>query len=138
MIRNWPIRLRLTAAFTLTMALILTVVALVTVTNSRASLDESITESLQYRLRDVQSAAEAVSPVLSNGRYAAEQVLEANQQAVASSREVVGQVLLSPAELAAAQHGPIMVDTPAPTRWPGPCASQLPPPRTAPASPWRQ
>jgi signal transduction histidine kinase len=111
MIRTWPIHLRLTAAFTLTMALILTGVALVTVTNSRVSQDESITESLQYRLRDVQSAAEAISPVLPNGRDAAEQILEADQ-VVASSREVAGQVVLSPSELAAADHGPIMVEHP--------------------------
>ncbi|MBB5159060.1 sensor histidine kinase [Saccharopolyspora phatthalungensis] len=112
MIKRWPIRLRLTAAFALTMALILTGVAVGTVTNSRASLDESITETLQYRLRDVQSAAEAVSPVLPGGRDSAEQILDANQQVVAGSREVAGQVLLSPWELAGAQHGPIMVEHP--------------------------
>ncbi|MEU5845345.1 ATP-binding protein [Saccharopolyspora shandongensis] len=112
MIERWPLRLRLTAAFTLTMALILTAAAIGTVVNSRASLDESITESLQYRLRDVQSAADAVSPVLANGWDTAEQILDSDEKVVAGSREAGGQPLLGPSEFAAAQHGPIVVEHP--------------------------
>ncbi|MDA3627099.1 ATP-binding protein [Saccharopolyspora sp. WRP15-2] len=110
MISRWSLRLRLTAAFTLTMALILTAAAIGTVVNSRASLDESITESLQYRLRDVQSAADELAPVLTSGRDTAEQVLDAEGKVVASSGG--DQPLLTPSEFAAAQRGPIIVEHP--------------------------
>ncbi|MGW1680224.1 ATP-binding protein [Saccharopolyspora sp. NPDC002376] len=120
MISRWPLRLRLTAAFTFTMALILTAAAFGTVANSRASLDESIAESLQYRLHDVQSAAEAVSPVLASGRDTAEQVLDSDGKVVASSREIGDQPLLNPSEFAAAQRGPIIVEHPGVSALTGP------------------
>ncbi|GAA4827068.1 sensor histidine kinase [Saccharopolyspora rosea] len=112
MIARWPVRVRLTAAFTLVMALVLVGAAVGTVTDSRASLDESITTSLQYRLRDVQSAAEAASPVLPNSRDAADQVLRGGR-VVAESRGAAGRVLLDPAELVAAERGPIIAEHPA-------------------------
>jgi signal transduction histidine kinase len=113
MIRRWPIRIRLTAAFTVMMALVLAGVAVVTVTHSGASLDASITESLEYRLRDLQPNAVAVSPVLVGGSQdTAEQVLDPTGGLIASSAEVSGQPLLTPAELADARRGQILVDHP--------------------------
>jgi hypothetical protein len=64
---RWPIRIRLTAAFTVMMALILTGVAVGTVLYMRASLDESITATLQYRLRELQPVAATASPRLASG-----------------------------------------------------------------------
>jgi signal transduction histidine kinase len=113
MIQRWPIRVRLTAAFTVMMALVLAGVAVATVTHSRAALDASITESLQYRLRDLQPVAGSGFPVLPNGSLdAAEQVLDPTGRLVASSHEVSSQPLLNPAELADARRGQILVDHP--------------------------
>lgn len=111
MIRRWPIRWRLTAAFTLTMAVVLAGAGAGTVANTRASLDESIAQTLQYQLRDVQSAAETTTPALPNARDSAAQVL-AGGRIVAGSREAAGHVLLSPSELAAAQRGPLLTEHP--------------------------
>ena len=46
MIRPWPIRVRLTAAFTVMMALVLLGVGTATVAHTRSSLDASISEAL--------------------------------------------------------------------------------------------
>lgn len=119
MIRRWPIRIRLTVAFTLMMALVLAGAAIGTVSNSRVSLDESITESLHYRLRDVQSAAAIAAPILTGGRDTAEQILDGGH-VVASSREVTGQSMLNPSESSTAEHGLIMVEHPRAGTLPGP------------------
>ena len=50
MMRRWPIRIRLTAAFTVVMALLLLAVAALTVKHTRESLDAAITESLSNQL----------------------------------------------------------------------------------------
>lgn len=111
MIRRWPIRWRLTAAFTLTMAVVLAGAGAGTVANTRSSLDESITQALQYQLRDVQAAADTTSPALPNARGWAAQVLEGGR-IVASSREAADHALLSPVELVAAQRGPLLTEHP--------------------------
>jgi signal transduction histidine kinase len=111
MIRRWPIRIRLTAAFTVLMALVLLGVAMATVTHSRESLDASISESLTYRLRDLQPLATADAPALSGiDRDTGEQVLDASGQVIASSPEVAGLSLLTAAEVDSARHGLSLVD----------------------------
>jgi hypothetical protein len=50
MIRRWPIRVRLPAAFTAMMALVLLAVAWVTLHQSREALDESTNAALSNRL----------------------------------------------------------------------------------------
>lgn len=68
MIRRWPIRLRLTAAFTVMMALVLAGVGAVTLAHTRSSLDASITESLTYRLADLRPIAATAEPLLAGGK----------------------------------------------------------------------
>lgn len=119
MIRRWPIRWRLTAAFTLTMAVVLAAAGAATVADSRASLDEASTQNLQYRLRDVQSAAISPAASLPNGRDSAEQILQGDR-VVAGSRGATDHALLAPAELAAAQRGPLLVEHPDAGALPGP------------------
>ena len=111
MIRHWPTRIRLTAAFTTVMAAVLLGVGIVTVTHQRESLDDSITESLQYRLRELQPEAGSAALSLSSPtRDAGDQVLDVRGQIIESSPDVADRPLLGPAELAAAQRGPIVVD----------------------------
>lgn len=111
MIRRWPLRIRLTAAFTVMMALVLLGVGIVTVTHTRESLDASISESLEHRLRDLQPIATTAAPVLSSGgRDTGEQVLDDAGQIIASSPDVADQPLLTPAELATARRGELVVD----------------------------
>jgi len=111
MIRRWPLRIRLTAAFTVLMALVLLSVGIATVTHMRESLDSSITESLVYRLRDLQPVATVAAPVLSGvSRDTGEQVLDARGRVIASSAEVVGPALLDPHELDSARRGQVVVD----------------------------
>jgi signal transduction histidine kinase len=52
-VRGWPIRIRLAAALTAVMALVLLGVAMASLAHMRASLDDSINKSLAYRLRDL-------------------------------------------------------------------------------------
>ena len=67
MMRRWPIRIRLTAAFTAVMALVLLAVGSLTVAQTKESLDEAITESLLYRLANLRSIAAATDPSLTGG-----------------------------------------------------------------------
>lgn len=119
-IRGWPIRVRLTAAFTGVMALVLLGVAAATLAHMRASLDEAISESLTYRLHDLQPEAATGAPVLPGGEPdTAEQILDQNgrplastPQLVASTPPLANQAALDPAEFAAARRGLIMSDHP--------------------------
>ena len=108
---RWPARIRLTAAFTVLMALVLLGVGFATVAHTRSSLDASITEALTYRLHDLQPTAATATPVLSGvSRDTGEQVLDPTGHLVAASPEVPDRPLLTPAELASAQHGRLLVD----------------------------
>ncbi|HEY2766028.1 MAG TPA: histidine kinase dimerization/phospho-acceptor domain-containing protein [Pseudonocardiaceae bacterium] len=111
MIRHLPIRIRLAAAFTATMAAVLLGVGVATVAHARASLDDSITESLTYRLGDLQPVATTAAPVLPGGsRDTAEQVLDRSGQIIASSPEIADHPVLGPSELAAAGRGQVLAD----------------------------
>jgi len=114
MIGRWPLRIRLTAAFTVMMALVLAGVAVATVAHSKSTLDDSINESLGYRLHDLQTAAASpAGAVVSSGSAdTAAQILDRDGAIIRTSDEVAGQPLLSPAELAAARAGQIVVDHP--------------------------
>jgi signal transduction histidine kinase len=122
MIRRWPIRIRLTAVFTVMMAAVLAGVAVATVAHSKSSLDDSINESLSYRLHDLQTAAAspAGAAVSSGSVDTAAQVLDRDGAIVAASDEVAGRPLLSPPELAAAHAGQIFLDQPSAPRLAGP------------------
>lgn len=65
--RRVPIRLRLTLAFAVVMAAVLTGFGLLTVSENRASLDEAISESLEFRLDDLAVAARQRDPNLGAG-----------------------------------------------------------------------
>jgi signal transduction histidine kinase len=111
MIRRWPIRVRLTVAFTVMMALALAAVAAVTVAHTRSSLDSAITESLTYRLADLRSVAVAVDPILpGSSEDTGEQILDQSGQLLAATPELAGTPMLSPSELAAAARGQLIVD----------------------------
>jgi signal transduction histidine kinase len=108
MIGRWPLRIRLTAAFTAVMALVLAAVALATVAHSRAALDESINDSLARRLGELQASAASITPgtpLAGGSADAAAQVLDRAGTVVASTPDDAGQALLGGAELAAASHG---------------------------------
>ena len=108
---RWPTRIRLTATFTMLMALVLLGVGFATVAHTRSSLDASITEALTYRLSDLQPIAATATPVLSGvSRDTGEQVLDLTGRLVAASPEVPDWPLLAPADLASAQHGRLLVD----------------------------
>jgi signal transduction histidine kinase len=111
MIRRWPIRIRLTAAFTVMMALVLAAVGTATVAHTRSSLDSSITESLTYRLADLRQVAVAVDPILpGSSQDTGEQVLDETGQLLATTPELASTPVLSPSELAAAQRSQLIVD----------------------------
>lgn len=65
--RRVPIRLRLTLAFAVVMAAVLTGFGFLTVSHNRDSLDEAISESLEYRLDDLAATAQRPEPTLGAG-----------------------------------------------------------------------
>ena len=109
MIRRWPIRIRLTVAFTVMMALALAAVGAVTVANTRSSLDSAITESLTDRLADLRPVT--VDPILHGSTQdSGEQILDQSGQLLAATPELAGTPMLSASELAAARRGQLIVD----------------------------
>ncbi|WP_433754930.1 sensor histidine kinase [Nocardia sp. CA-135398] len=114
MIGRWPIRIRLTVAFTVMMAVVLAVVGYATVAHMRSFLDESVTESLTYQLTELRPIAAAIEPTLPGpNQDTAVQVLTADGQVVASTAELAGPSVLSSTELAAARYGTVIADHPA-------------------------
>ena len=65
--RRWPIRIRLTAAFTAVIALVLLAVGALTVAHTKESLDDAITESLSYQLANLRPIAADANPLLAGG-----------------------------------------------------------------------
>ncbi|WP_305082793.1 HAMP domain-containing sensor histidine kinase [Nocardia australiensis] len=111
MIRAWPIRIRLTVAFTIMMALVLAGVGAVTVSHMRSFLDNSVTESLTYQLTELRPLAAAVEPILPGpSQDTAVQILTDSGQVVATTPELSGASALSPAELNSARHATLVVD----------------------------
>lgn len=113
MIRRWPIRVRLTAAFAVMMAVTLAAVGYATVTHTRSFLDRSITESLEYRLDELRPQAVAAHPELPGPNHdTAVQILSGSGSVVAATAELSGPPVLSAAEAAAAGRGTLLVDHP--------------------------
>jgi signal transduction histidine kinase len=125
MITRWPIRVRLTAAFTLMMALVLTGVAIGTLLSFTATFDESLDHTLTTRLHQLQLApATSGDPGPVTAQLSTDpvvQVLDAHTGAVLSSSAALGsQPLLSPAEIAAALAGELRQDRDSVAGLPGP------------------
>jgi signal transduction histidine kinase len=113
MMRRWPIRIRLTAAFTTAMALVLVGVATLTVSHTKESLDEAITESLFSRLASLRQIAVGGQPLLAGGDPdTAQQVIAPDGQVLASTSNLAGQTALSPSELHTARREQLVADHP--------------------------
>src|SRR5436853_1023469 len=115
MITRWPIRARLTAAFTLMMALVLTGVAIGTLLSFTATFDESLDQTLTTRLHELQASPSLNrNPGSVTAQVSAEplvQVLDAGTGAVLSGSPALGsRPLLSPAEITAAVAGELRQD----------------------------
>jgi two-component system OmpR family sensor kinase len=113
-----PIRLRLTLAFAVAIALVLTALGVFLQNRLEAALDRSIDQGLRGRagdLRLVVSRAEpglgaGVNPVLENGAESFAQLLDARGTVVDRTQEAGQFSLLSRAQFALAQRGPILVE----------------------------
>ena len=111
MMRRWPIRIRLTAAFTAVMALVLLAVGTLTVSHTKESLDEAITESLSYRLANLRPIAGATDPLLAGGDPdTAQQIIAADGQVLAATPNLAGQTALSPSEFDTARRRQLVTD----------------------------
>jgi signal transduction histidine kinase len=118
MISRWPIRIRLTAAFTAMMALVLTGVAIGTLLSFRATYDESLDQTLTTRLHELQTTASASGPQIADTPA---QVLDADTGAIFSASPTLGgRPLLTPTEIATAAAGQLRADHDAATGLPGP------------------
>lgn len=111
MIRRWPIRLRLTAAFTAVTGLMLFVVAALTVAHTKESLDAAITESLSTQLANLRPIAADDDPLLAGGDPdTAQQIVGPGGQVLAATSNLAGQTALSPSQLDSAQRGKLVTD----------------------------
>jgi len=123
-INRWPIRVRLTAAFTVMMALVLAGVAVGTALSFGAAFDESLDQTLTAHLRELQSTTSASQdgPVAPRARSdTVVQVLDAGTGAVVSgSAALGGRPLLTPAEIATGAASGFRVDRETVAGQPGP------------------
>jgi signal transduction histidine kinase len=111
MMRCWPIRIRLTVAFTAVMALVLLAVGILTVAHTKESLDEAITESLSYRLANLRPIAGATDPLLTGGNPdIAQQIIGPDGQVLTATANLAGQTALSPSEIDTARRGQLVAD----------------------------
>lgn len=109
--RCWPIRIRLTAAFTAVMALVLLGVGILTVAHTKESLDEAITESLSYRLANLRPIAGATDPLLTRGNPdIAQQIIGPDGQVLTATANLARQTALSPSEIDTARRGQLVAD----------------------------
>jgi signal transduction histidine kinase len=108
-LRRWPLRVRLTAAFTVAMGLVLVAVGASTLAEFRGALDESLEESLSHELRALQTSGDPHAISAPGPPEGARQVLHLDGT-LASGSISLDQPLLSPAELAEAHRGPWRVD----------------------------
>ncbi|MGY4101881.1 sensor histidine kinase [Nocardia sp. R16R-3T] len=113
MIRRWPIRIRLTVAFTIMMAVVLAASGYTTVTHMRSFLDTSVTESLEYQLDELRPLAAAADPTLPGpSQDTTIQILSSSGQVVATTQEMPGPSVLSTSELDTARRGTLISDHP--------------------------
>jgi two-component system, OmpR family, sensor kinase len=107
-VRRLSLRLRLTLAFSVVMALLLGLTGLVVYRTVRSDLNNSIDRSLKSR-----AAQLAAAPVPRGDGDDFSQVLTRDGRVVASSPQVQGHVLLAGDALRRAAKGPVLVDHPA-------------------------
>jgi signal transduction histidine kinase len=111
MMRRWPIRIRLTAAFTAVMALVLLVVGTLTVTHTKGSLDDAITDSLSNQLANLRPIAADSDPLLAGGDPdTARQVIAPDGHVLATTSNLAGQTALSASEVDMARRGRLVAD----------------------------
>src|SRR5215208_1127131 len=117
-----PVRVRVTAAFAIVMALVLGATGLFLYLRLEAELDESLAAGLRSRAGDVAALVEqsdsglarsAGSSLVEQGENIA-QILDASGAIVDTTPAVRGLPLLTRAQLASARHGAITVDRPLP------------------------
>ncbi|OBA75198.1 hypothetical protein A5641_24465 [Mycobacterium sp. 1554424.7] len=109
--RRWPIRIRLAAAFTAVMALVLLAVAMLTVDHTKESLDAAITESLSTQLANLRPIAADDDPLLAGGDPdTAQQIVAPGGQVLTATSNLAGQPALSPSQLDAARRGQVVSD----------------------------
>lgn len=113
MMRRWPIRIRLAAAFTAVMALVLLAVAAFTVHHTKESLDAAITESLSTQLANLRPIAADDDPLLAGGDPdTAQQIVAPGGQLLTATSNLAGQPALSPSQLDTARHSQLVADRP--------------------------
>lgn len=111
MIRRWPIRIRLTAAFTAVTGLVLFAVATLTVAHTKESLDAAITESVSTQLANLRPIAADDDPLLAGGDPdTAQQIVAPGGQVLAATSNLAGQPALSPTQLDSARRGKLVTD----------------------------
>ena len=111
MMRRWPIRIRLTAAFTAVMALVLLAVGTLTVAHTKESLDAAITESLSNQLANLRPMAATTDPLLAGGNPdTAQQIIAPDGHVLAATPNLAGQSALSTSELDSARRGQLVAD----------------------------
>jgi signal transduction histidine kinase len=111
MMRRWPIRIKLTAAFTVVMALVLLGVAALTVAHTRESLDAAVTESLSNQLANLRPIAADDDPLLAGGDSdTAQQIVAPDGQVLAATSNLAGQTALSPSQLDTVRRGNLFAD----------------------------
>lgn len=109
--RRWPIRIRLAAAFTAVMALVLSAVATLTVEHTKESLDAAITESLTTQLANLRPIAADNDPLLAGGDSdTAQQIVAPGGQVLTATSNLAGQSALSPSQLDTARRGQLIAD----------------------------
>jgi signal transduction histidine kinase len=111
MMRSWPIRIRLTAAFTAVIALVLLAVGTLTVAHTKESLDDAITESLSDQLANLRPIAADANPLLAGGNPDnSQQIIAPDGQVLATTPNLTGQTALSPSELDTARREQLVAD----------------------------
>jgi signal transduction histidine kinase len=111
MMPSWPIRIRLTTAFTAVIALVLLAVGTLTVAHTKESLDDAITESLSYQLANLRPIAADANPLLAGGNPDnSQQIIAPDGQVLAATPNLAGQTALSPSEVDTARRGQLVAD----------------------------
>jgi heavy metal sensor kinase len=113
-----PIRLRLTAAFALVMAVVLTATGFFVYVRVASALDRTVDTGLRSRGEDVASLVQQSNGALGEGEGSGPlEVSESHAQVLTTSGQVVdatpplrAKSLLGPADLARARQGPILLE----------------------------
>jgi two-component system OmpR family sensor kinase len=111
-VRRLPIRLRLTAAFALAMAVVLCATAVLLYLRLGAALEETIDNGLRNRARDITALVQRPGSLgdVASAEDGFAQVLRPNGSVIDSTAQVRDSALLTQADVARAADGPIFVD----------------------------